>query len=330
MKRRLFSTCAAALAALAMAPHTFAQGAPAIDAWAEGPFTVISPFPAGGPTDTLARTLADGLSKRYGQTAVVENVAGAAGNIGMEKVKRAKGNGHTLLVIPAGNLTVNPTLMPNFPFDLAKDFVPITMLAKAPNVVVASPASGLKSVADLEAWTKAKPGTLSYASPGVGSQLHLAGELVKQKAGLDMLHVAYKGTTPALNDALAGVVPLVFSSLPTALPFIRSGKLVAIGITQTERSPVAPDIPTLAEQGIQGVNVTSWYGLLAPAGTPAGVVEQLARDAAQILAQSEVQQRLSAQGLMQATMSPAEFAAVIERETAMWAEIIKSRGIKME
>ncbi|OUL99123.1 LacI family transcriptional regulator [Variovorax sp. JS1663] len=293
-------------------------------------FTIVSPFPPGGPVDTLARVLSDGLAKRYGQAAVVENMPGAAGNIGIDKVKRAKPDGHTLLVVPAGNLTINPTLMPNFPFNIEKDFVPVTMLAKAPNVLVASPSAGIKSAKELVAQAKARPGTLSYASPGVGSGLHLAGELFKQQAGIDLLHVPYKGTAPALNDVLGGVVPLMFSNLPATLPFIKNGKLVVLGVTEARRSPAAPEIPTLAEQGIQGVAVTSWYGLLAPAGTPPAVAEQLAKDAAQMLAQPEVRERLQAQGMTEATMKPAEFAVSMRDETAMWARIIKARNIVAE
>ncbi|MEJ8824753.1 tripartite tricarboxylate transporter substrate binding protein [Variovorax humicola] len=293
-------------------------------------FTIISPFPPGGPVDVLARILSEGLSRRYGQAAVVENQVGAAGNIGMDKVKRAKGDGHTLLVVPAGNLTINPSLMPGFPFDIDKDFVPVTMLAKAPNVLVTSPQSGIKNVKDLVAQAKAKPNTLSYASPGVGSGLHLAGELFKQQAGVDVLHVPYKGTAPALNDVMGGAVPLMFSNLPGTLPFIKSGKLVALGVTEAKRTPVAPEIPTLAEQGVQGVTVTSWYGLLAPAGLPPAVAEQLAKDAAEILATPDVRERLKTQGMTDSTMKPAEFAAAIRTETAVWAPIIKSRHIVAE
>lgn len=327
MLRKTF--LAATLAALAL-PGAWAQGADVAKQLSSERFTLVSPFPPGGPVDILARLLGDGLGKRYGQPAVVENAAGAAGNIGIEKVKRAKGDGHTLLVVPAGNLTINPTLMPNFPFDIQKDFVPVTMLAKAPNVVVAGAGAGIKNARELVAQAKAKPGTLSYASPGVGSGLHLAGELFKQQTGADLLHVAYKGSGPALNDVLGGVVPLMFTNLPVALPHLQSGKLVALGVTEARRTPVAPDIPTLAEQGIQGVNVTSWYGLLAPAGTPPAVAEQLARDAAAILAQPDVKQRLAGQGMTQATMTPAAFAKAIREETAMWAGVIKSRQIKAE
>ena len=320
-----------ALATLTAAWPAAAQGTAEVSkALSADRFTLVSPFPPGGPTDTLARVLAEGLSARYKTPAVVENATGAAGNIGMEKVKRAKGDGHTLLIIPAGNLTINPTLMPKFPFDIQKDFVPVTMLAAAPNVIVASQASGIKSIADLIAQAKAKPGTLSYASPGVGSGLHLAGELFKEHTGIDMLHVAYKGTPPALTDVMGGVVPLMFTNLPAALPFIQDGKLVALATTQARRAPAAPQVPTLAEAGVKGVDVTSWYGLLAPAGTPPAVAEQLARDAAAILAEPEVKQRLTAQGMTQNTMSPAAFDQAIRKETAVWADVIKSRHIQAQ
>ena len=331
MQRRssLLSLAGAALMALAAIAPANAQNAVEKQLSSDR-FTIVSPFPPGGPVDTLARVLSEGLAKRYGQAAVVENMPGAAGNIGIDKVKRAKGDGHTLLVVPAGNLTINPTLMPNFPFNIEKDFVPVTMLAKAPNVLVASPSAGIKTAKELVAQAKAKPGTLSYASPGVGSGLHLAGELFKQQAGIDLLHVPYKGTAPALNDVLGGVVPLMFSNLPATLPFLKNGKLVALGVTEAKRSPAAPEIPTLAEQGIQGVAVTSWYGLLAPAGTPPAVAEQLAKDAAQMLAEPEVRERLKAQGMSEATMKPGEFAVYMRDETAMWAKIIKARNIVAE
>ena len=293
-------------------------------------FTLVAPFPAGGPIDVLARILADGLGKRYNQVAVVDNAPGAAGNIGMERVKRGKPDGHTLLVIPAGNLTINPTLMPKFPFDIQKDFVPVAMLAKTPNVLVTNPATGIKTVADLIAQAKAKPDTLSYASPGVGSGLHLAGELFKSQANVDILHIAYKGTPPAINDVLGGVVPLTFSNLPTVLPHIRSGKLVAIALTDSARTPTAPEIPTLAEEGVPGVVVPSWYGLLAPAGTPADVVAQLAKDAAEILDQPAVQEQLKGQGLTSWDIRTAAFDKHIRDETARWGKVIKERNITVE
>jgi tripartite-type tricarboxylate transporter receptor subunit TctC len=322
-----------AVALLALTGAAWAQPAGSSAAekqLAQDRFSLVAPFPPGGPVDTLARVLAEGLQKRYGQPAVVDNAPGAAGNIGMEKVKRGKPDGHTLLVIPAGNLTINPTLMPNFPFSVEKDFVPITMLAKAPNVLVAHPGAKFRTVKELVALAKKQPDSLSYASPGVGSGLHLAGELFKAQAGVDILHVPYKGSPPALNDVIGGTVPLMFSNLPVVLGHLKSGKLIALGITDSARTPVAPEIPTLAEQGVPGVVVTSWYGLMAPAGTPADVVEQLARDARDILSQPAVREQLKAQGLSDNLMKPAEFAAHIRAETAGWARIIKAKGITAE
>ncbi|MDP3521158.1 MAG: tripartite tricarboxylate transporter substrate binding protein [Hydrogenophaga sp.] len=325
VRRSLLVACA--LIATSATAH--AQSA-AEKALAADKFTLVAPFPPGGPIDTLARLLADGLGKRYSQVAVVDNAPGAAGNIGMDKVKKAKPDGHTLLVIPAGNLTINPTLMPKFPFSVEKDFVPVAMLAKTPNVLVTHPGTGIKSVADLIKAAKAKPDSLSYASPGIGSGLHLAGELFKSQANVELLHVAYKGTPPALNDVLGGTVPLMFSNLPTVLPHLKSGKLVALAVTDSTRTPTAPDIPTMAEVGVPGIVVPSWYGLLAPAGTPAEVVEQLARDAQDILAQPAVREQLKAQGMADWNLQTAAFGAHIRDETARWAKVIKARNITME
>lgn len=325
VRRSLLIACG--LAAVAATAH--AQSA-AEKALAAEKFTLVAPFPPGGPIDTLARLLADGLGKRYGQVAVVDNAPGAAGNIGMDKVKKAKPDGHTLLVIPAGNLTINPTLMPKFPFSIEKDFVPVAMLAKTPNVLVTHPGTRIKSVQELVAAARARPDTLSYASPGVGSGLHLAGELFKDQAKVEILHVAYKGTGPALNDVLGGTVPLMFSNLPAVLPHLRSGKLVALALTDSARSPTAPDIPTMAEVGVPGIVVPSWYGLLAPAGTPAEVVEQLARDAQDVLAQPAVREQLKAQGMTDWNLQTAAFGAHIRDETGRWAKVIKARNITME
>lgn len=299
-------------------------------AQAQDGYRIISPFPAGGPVDGLARIVATGLSEKYKQTAIVENLVGAAGNIGMDKVKRAAPDGRTLLVIPAGNLTINPTLMANFPFKIAEDFVPVTMLAKAPNVLVAKAAVPVSNAKELIALAKAKPGTLSFASPGVGSGLHLAGELFNAQAGTDLLHIPYKGTPPAINDLLGGAVPLMFSNLPTVLAHIQSGKLKAIGITDTARAESAPNIPTLAEQGVSGVVVTSWYALLAPRGTPPAVASQLAKDAAEMLNRPAIREQLKAQALTVWTMQPDELRAHMTAETASWARIIKAKNIKTE
>lgn len=325
VRRSLLVACALIAASATAHAQSATEKALAADK-----FTLVAPFPPGGPIDTLARLLADGLGKRYNQVAVVDNAPGAAGNIGMDKVKKAKPDGHTLLVIPAGNLTINPTLMPKFPFSIELDFVPVAMLAKTPNVLVTHPGTGIKSVAELIRAAKAKPDSLSYASPGIGSGLHLAGELFKSQANVELLHVAYKGTPPALNDVLGGTVPLMFSNLPTVLPHLKSGKLVALAVTDSARTPTAPDIPTMAEAGVPGIVVPSWYGLLAPAGTPTEVVEQLARDAQAILAQPAVREQLKAQGMTDWNLQTAAFGTHIRDETARWGQVIKARNITME
>jgi tripartite-type tricarboxylate transporter receptor subunit TctC len=296
-------------------------------------FRIVAPFPPGGPVDTLARMLATGLTEKYKQSAIVENLPGAAGNIGMDKVKKAKPDGHTLLLIPAGNLTINPTLMPNFPFNIERDFTPVSLLTTAPNVLVAHPSAGMKTARELTTQAKAavtqkKP--LSFASPGVGSGLHLAGELFSDQIGAELMHVPYKGTGPALNDVLGGQVPLMFSNLPAVLPHIKAGKLIAVGLTDAHRSHVAPDIPTLAEQGVPGVIVTSWYSLMAPAGTPSAVAEQIAADAAAILQTAANRDQIKAQGMTEVLLKPVAFAAHLKAETAQWARIIKAKKIEAQ
>ena len=297
---------------------------------AQDRFTIVAPFPPGGPVDLLSRLLAETLQRRYGQPAVVENVPGGAGNPGMDRVRRARPSGHTLLVIPAGNLTINPTLMPGFPFRIERDFAAVTMLAKAPNVLVAHPSADTKNLTSLIAAMRSDPRRFSYASPGIGSGLHLAGELFRQQLGLELQHVPYKGTGPAINDVIGGIVPLMFSNLPAALPPVRAGRLVALAITDSSRSPLAPDVPTLAEQGIEGVVVSSWYGLMAPAGTPAAIVAQLARDANEALSSDAITRQLAAQAMSPAPMTPESFAAHIRAETATWEKVISARGIRID
>ncbi len=291
---------------------------------------IVAPFPPGGPVDVLSRILANGLREKSSANVIVENLPGAAGNIGIDKVKRAAPDGRTLLVIPAGNLTINPTLMKDFPFNVDQDLVPVTMLAKAPNVLVVHPGLAAQNARELVALAKSKPATLAFASPGIGSGLHLAGELFKLQTGTDLLHVPYKGTGPALTDVLGGTVPVMFSNLPATLAHIRSGKLRALGITDNVRAIAAPDIPTLTEQGIAGVEVTSWYGLLAPRGTPAAVATQLAKDSAEILNRPAIIEQLKGQGLAVSVMQPEQFRTHIRNETANWARIIKSRNIVAE
>ncbi len=312
MRRRLF------LAAL---------GTPALAQLPARPITLIAPFTPGGPIDVLARVLAQGFLARTGQPAAVDNRAGGAGNIGIELVRRATGDGTTLLVIPAGNLTINPTLMRNLPYDVERDFAPVSMMATTPNLLIASPAFAPRDVAGLIAAAKARPGDITYASPGVGSQLHLAMELMRARADIDIQHVPYRGTTQALTDLLSGQVQLLASNLPVALPVVQAGRAHAIAMTTAARSPALPNVPTLAESGFPGMDVTSWYGLLAPKATPTATVAALAEAVEAILRAPETQATLTAQGLAIACEPPDVFEARLRRETAMWAEIIRERRI---
>jgi tripartite-type tricarboxylate transporter receptor subunit TctC len=324
---RLLAFLIALLVTLPLVAHAQSAAEKALSAQA---FSIVAPFPPGGPIDSLARALATGLTERYRQPAVVDNRTGANGNIGIDLVKRAAPTGHTLLVVPAGNLTINPTLMPNLGYSVENDFAPVASIAKAANVVAVNPGVPARTIAELVALSRAKPGTMSYASPGVGSGLHLAGELFKQQSGADMLHVAYKGTTPGLNDVLGGTVPIIFGNLPALLPQIQAGKLRALAVTDPTRADALPDVPTLAEAGVKDVSVTSWYGVMAPRGTPEPVLAQLGRDITQIFNAPAVKAQLEKQGLSIWINTGAVFGDVIRKETATWAPVIRSRKIEAQ
>ncbi|NML44710.1 tripartite tricarboxylate transporter substrate binding protein [Ramlibacter sp. G-1-2-2] len=323
----LIRLASVAAAVCALVPAAHAQDPAGLGS---KPFSIVAPFPPGGPIDTLARVLADGLAKQYKQAAVVDNKPGANGNIGIEQVKRAAPDGHTLLVVPAGNLTINPTLMHNLGYDVDRDFAPVSTLARASNVIAVNPNVPARNIAELVALSKAKPNTISYASPGVGSGLHLAGELFRQQSGADILHVAYKGTAPGLNDVIGGTVPMIIGNLPALLPQIQNGKLRPLAVTDPQRDPAIPSVPTLAEAGVPGVAVTSWYGVLAPKGTPPAVVEQLAKDAARILNEPANKANLEKIGLHAWLVPTAAFGDLIRKETATWAPVIRSRKIEAQ
>jgi tripartite-type tricarboxylate transporter receptor subunit TctC len=319
-RRGVLSAVAAALTA----PNTLlAQSLPA--QFPQRAMTLILPFAPGGPVDVLGRLLAQEYQSRSGHAASVENRTGGAGNIGIDAVRRSAPDGTTLLVIPAGNLTINPTLMSDISFDVERDFAPITILATAANVIVAAPKLGVRTIPDLIA--KARETSLSYGTPGVGSQLHLAMELFKQKTGVEITHVPYRGTPPALTDLLGGHIDLLVSNLPVVLPVIKEGQVVALAMTTAERSPLLPDVPTLAEAGVAGIDVTSWYGLLAPRATPKAVLDAIFTLTRDILASPSVQQKLDAQGLSVKIETPDVFADRIRRETAMWRDLIRQRNI---
>jgi tripartite-type tricarboxylate transporter receptor subunit TctC len=314
-----------AAAALALA-CTLAQA----QTWPDKTVKFIVPFPAGGVLDALTRTVAEPLQTGSKATIVVENIPGGAGNIGIQQAARAPGDGSTVLFVPQGNITINATLLPNAPFKWDRDFKPVTLLAHTPNVLVVHPAVPARTVAELLAHAKAHPGELNYGSPGNGSSLHLIGELFKREARVEMQHVPYKGTTPALQDLTGGQIQVMFGALPTLLPAIKAGQVRALAVTTAKRADTAPDIPTLAEAGVKGIDVPSWYGVMLPARTPDALVARVQGALAAALGQRAVRDKLLAQGLVPVGSAPQDFAAQIRNETAAWAGVIRAAGIKAD
>jgi tripartite-type tricarboxylate transporter receptor subunit TctC len=286
---------------------------------------LIVPFSPGGPVDVLGRFLARNYQIRSGQSATVENKTGGAGNIGIDAVRNAKPDGTTLLVIPAGNLTINPTLILNLSFDVGRDFAPISLLASATNVIVASPSLRVSSISELVA--KAKIQKISYGSPGVGSQLHLAMELLKARAGIELLHVPYRGSSQALSDLLGGHIDLLASNLPAVLSSLQSRSVVPLATIGASRNALIPEVPSLAEVGINGIDVTSWYGLLAPSGIPMEVRDALFEVTRDIMMGAESREYLKSQALDEMIEDPRQFADRIRRETLLWAEVIRTSNV---
>ena len=298
--------------------------------WPTRQVRFIAPFPPGGPVDVLARLIGQKITEKSGQPVLVENRPGAAGNLGIDMVAKAAPDGHTLLHVPAGNITINATLMRDMPFSWERDFVAVTMIATAPNLLAVHPMVPAKTIAELVLHAKANPGKLTYGSPGVGSGLHLAGELFRREAGVDIAHVPYKGTTQAMNDLIGGQLTMMFGALPTLMPQVRAGKLRALAVTSAQRSAALPELPSIAESGLPGVDVSSWYAIMAPAKTAPEIVTAVADEVRRILALPDVRLSLEAQGLAPVGMRPADFAAHIRRETAAWAKVIREANIRPE
>ena len=298
--------------------------------WPSRPLKFVAPFPPGGPVDLLARLIGQKISEKSGQPVLIENKPGAAGNLGIEQVAKSAPDGTTFLHVPAGNITINATLMRDMPFNWERDFTAVTMIATAPNLLAVHPSVPARTLQELIAHARANPGKLTYGSPGIGSGLHLSGELFRREAGIDIAHVPYKGTVQAMNDLIGGQITMMFGALPTLLPQVKAGKLRAIAVTSSQRSNTATDIPTIAESGLAGFDVSSWYAIMAPARTPPDMVNALADEVRRIVALPDVRQTLAAQGLTPVAMAPAEFAAQIRRETATWAKIIRDANIKAE
>jgi tripartite-type tricarboxylate transporter receptor subunit TctC len=318
-RRALFSVIIAMIA--------LPGGASAQTTYPTKPVRILVPFPPGGPADALARIVGDKLGQALGQPFVIENKPGAGGNIGMEQGAKAVADGYTLTLAPTGNLTIAPSLYAKLPYDPAKDYAPITVLATVPNILIVHPSVPARSVAELIALAKAKPGTLNYASPGNGSGPHLAGELLKSMAGIDLVHVPFNGVGPAMTGVLAGDVQMFFAQSSAALPHVKSGKVIALGVASRKRIAAAPELPTIAEAGLPGFDVTSWYALVAPAGTPATVVDRLHAEIVKVLDSADVREKIAALGAEPVGNTPAEFTAMQRAEAARWAKLAREANI---
>ena len=293
------------------------------------PIRMVVPYPPGGPTDITARVVAAEMSKTIGQNIVIDNRPGASGMIGSEMVTKSTPDGYTLLA-NASIHVINPSVYPDMRFDAIKDFTPITQLAQVPLVLVVPANSPIKSVKDLVEYAKANPGKVNFGSAGSASAQHLAGESFKIAAGIQMQHIPYKGSAPALTDLAGGQLQLMFDSMPSATPMINSGKLRAIAVTTTTRAKARPDLPTIAESGFPGFDISTWYAYWAPKGTPADVVEKLAASAAQALKNPEVIAKYEAMGAEPVGSTPAQFAAYVESEAKKWSDIVKKSGAKLD
>ena len=294
------------------------------------PVRLVVPFPAGGTTDILARAMAEKLSGALGQQFVVDNRPGAGGNIGSDIVAKSQPDGYTLLMGTVGTHAINPSLYPKMPYDHVKDFVPVVLVAGVPNVLVVNPTVPAKTVAELIALAKEKPGTINFASSGNGTSIHLSGELFKLLAGVQIAHVPYKGSAPALTDLIGGQVQIMFDNLPSALPHIKGGKLRALAVTSSKRAPALPDLPTIAESGVAGFEASSWFGILAPAATPRDIVQRINAEANKALHAPDMREKLLAQGAEAVGNSPEFFADSIRTETVKWAKVVKDSGARVD
>lgn len=298
-------------------------------AWPTKPVKLVVPYPPGGPTDIVARVVAQHLGEQTGQQFVIENKAGAGGNLGAEAVARAPADGYTLLVATTAH-AINMAMFRNLTYDVQRDFVPVSLLTQGPLVLVANPAFPGKSVGEVIAQARAKAGQLNYASSGNGQSTHLSAELFASMAGVKLNHVPYKGSAPALTDVMAGQVPLMFDTMLSAMPFVKAGKLKAIAVTSPQRSPVAPEVPTIAESGLPGYEVFAWNGLLAPAGTPPAVVARLNEEMKKALNLPEVKEKFAVQGFAATHTTPEAAAAFVRAEVDKWARAVKSSGATLD
>lgn len=318
---------AATFTAIALGLGT-AGAALAQDSYPAKPVKLVVPYPPGGPTDTVARVIAQRLQTQTGQPFVIENLAGAGGNTGAAAVARSTPDGYTLLVATTAH-AINPSLFKNLSYDFGKDFAPISQLTAGPLVIVVNPAVPAKTVGELIGLAKSRPGELNFASSGNGQSTHLSAELFNTTAGIRMRHVPYKGSAPALTDTMGGQTQVMFDTMLSAMPHVKGGRLRAIAVTSAQRSPAAPDLPTVAES-LPGFEAIAWNGLLAPAGTPPAVIAKLSAELRTAMAAPEVRERFEAQGFAAAWATPDAFAGFMRAEIAKWAKVVQVSGAKIE
>jgi len=299
------------------------------DSWPSRPVRFILPFPPGGGTDILGRLIAERLSAGLGQPVVTENRGGAGGNVGAEAAARSSPDGYTIVLV-APSLAISPTLYSKINYDPVKDFAPVSLVATVPNVMITQASLPVQNLQEFIAFAKGKPGPLNFGSGGAGTSNHLAGELFNIVTGAKLVHIPYKGVNLAMQDVLAGNVHLVFIGIPAAAPHIKAGKLRALALVAPQRSSALPELPTVAEAGLRDFEVTTWYGVLAPAGTPRNVVTRLNAELGKIMHSPELKEKLAATGTEPLTSTPEEFAAYIQREIAKWGEVVRKAGVKAD
>ena len=316
--------CLAVVAGLADVPTAYAQGTNA-----GKPMHIVVTFTPGGAPDILARLIGDKLSVAWNQSMLIDNKPGAGGNTGADSVAKAAPDGHTIVVGTVGTHAINGALYAKMPYDMVKDFAPVTLLATTPNLLVINNDVPAKTLTEFIALGK-REGKMTFASSGSGTSIHVSGELFKTMTGIDMTHIPYKGRATAIPDVLGGRVTMMFDNMPSSLPLVKEGKLRALGVTSLKRSPAAPEIPTIAEQGLPGFEAVSWFALFAPAGTPKPIVDKLQAEVKKVLATPDIGKRLAESGLEAVGSTPEELAAYQRAEIAKWAKVVKDSGAKVE
>ena len=325
MTRMLHPTAVAvALALLSAAGVAHAQKFPM------KPIRIVVPYPPGGPIDMLTRPLAQKMNEQMNSPVVVDNRAGANGIIGIEHVARSAPDGYTVVVGSAGSFAINPNVYAKLPFDVVKDFAPVSLFATVPELLVVHPSLPVRSVKELVALAKARPKQLNYGSSGTGGTPHLAVELLKQSAGMDIVHVPYKGMGPATMDLIAGQVQVAFADLPVLLQQVKGGKLRALAVSTPQRSPNLPEVPTIAESGYPKINIMNWYALFAPAATPKDVISTLNADTAKVAARADMKSFVQEQGGASVSNTPAELATLLRAELDMWGKVVKAAGVRLD